>query len=63
MQWPLDWRHKEKAIAGDWFDIIEKNCFVPGLAERMTQILRGDITPYKMGGFPWSEEKSTTLKC
>lgn len=46
----------------DCFDIIEKKCCVPGLSEKMTQILRGDIIPYKMGGFPWSEEKSSTLE-
>lgn len=54
-------RTRRKPLPGDWFDIIEKKCFVPGLAARMTQILRGDIVPYKMNGFPWSEEKSTAL--
>ncbi|MGR3280410.1 hypothetical protein ACSYAD_35755, partial [Acaryochloris marina NIES-2412] len=55
-------RTRRKPLPGDWFDIIEKKCFVPGLAERMTQILRADIVPYKMNGFPWSEEKSTALE-
>ena len=55
-------RTRRKPLPGDWFDIIEKKCFVPGLAEKMTQILRGDIVPYKMNGFPWSEEKSTPLE-
>ena len=48
-------RIRRKPLPGDWFDIIEKKCSVPGLAERMTQILSGDIVPYKMNGFPWSE--------
>lgn len=45
---------------GHWID--EKEYFVPGLAERVTQILRGDIVPYKMSDFPWSEGESTPLE-
>lgn len=55
-------RTRRKPLPGDWFDIIEQKCFVPGLEDRMVQILHGDIVPYKMSDFPWSEGMGIALE-